>query len=71
MTDRNCNAELCPRWPGEGCVRGVEDCPPLEPGCARGCLKGECYCSEPLWAEMNGLCPGGCGGTGECYCGEA
>ena len=23
----DCRAELCPNWPGEGCVRGVVDCP--------------------------------------------
>lgn len=26
MTDRNCAAELCPYWPGEGCLSGVMPC---------------------------------------------
>lgn len=39
------------------------------PACRRGCPEGECYCTEPTWAEMNDLCTG-CGGIGECYCGE-
>jgi hypothetical protein len=26
MADR-CHQELCPNWPGEGCLRGVLDCP--------------------------------------------
>lgn len=38
-------------------------------GCPRGCPDGECYCAEPAWAEMNDMCTG-CGGIGECYCGE-
>ena len=37
--------------------------------CPRGCPDGECYCAEPVWAEMNDLCTG-CGGIGECYCDE-
>jgi hypothetical protein len=41
-----------------------------ESGCPRGCPEGECYCSEPLYAEMNDMCTG-CGAhDGECYCGE-
>jgi len=46
-----------------------------EPGCPRGCPEGECYCAEPSFAEMigtpdaQGMCLG-CGGIGECYCGE-
>lgn len=30
MPDR-CHQELCPYWRGEGCLRGVEDCPDREP----------------------------------------
>jgi len=40
-----------------------------ESGCPRGCPEGECYCSEPTIAERLGMCIG-CGGIGECYCGE-
>lgn len=46
-----------------------------ESGCPRGCPEGECYCSEPTVLETistkneQGMC-GGCGGIGECYCGE-
>lgn len=37
--------------------------------CRRGCPEGECYCAEPTYALMNDVCSG-CGGHGECYCGE-
>jgi hypothetical protein len=43
--------------------------------CRRGCPDGECYCSEPTMAESistpneEGMCTG-CGGIGECLCGE-
>lgn len=42
-----------------------------EAGCPRGCPDGECYCAEPTLAEVigGGMCTG-CGGIGECYCGE-
>lgn len=44
-------------------------------GCRRNCPEYECYCAEPLYAEMigteneQGMCLG-CGGIGECYCEE-
>jgi hypothetical protein len=43
--------------------------------CGQGCPPNECYCAEPTFAEMlgtkneQGMCTG-CGGIGECYCGE-
>ncbi|HEY6493287.1 MAG TPA: hypothetical protein VIZ43_08445 [Trebonia sp.] len=50
-------------------LAGNVDYGPPEPSCPRGCPAGECYHAEPFYAEMNDMC-GGCGGTGECYCGE-
>lgn len=38
-------------------------------GCPSGCPDGECYCAEPSWLEMNDMCGGCGGGSGECYCG--
>lgn len=37
--------------------------------CPAGCPEGECYHAEPTIAEQLGMCTG-CGGIGECYCGE-
>lgn len=38
--------------------------------CGNGCPPNECYCPEPTYAEMNGICPG-CGAwDGDCYCEE-
>ena len=34
-----------------------------------GCPEEECYCSEPMYADVIGMCTG-CGGIDECYCGE-
>ena len=38
-------------------------------GCTRGCPDDECYCAEGTFAQTSGMCEG-CGGIGECYCGE-
>jgi hypothetical protein len=40
-----------------------------EPGCPNGCPAGECYCAEPCYADVTGVCQG-YGGIDECYCGE-
>lgn len=39
-------------------------------GCLRNCPDGECYCAEPAFLEVSGICPGCGGDCGECLCGE-
>lgn len=53
MTDR-CQMELCPYWPGEGCMRGVLPCdePASWPAGYREILSAEVTAGQPL--------PGGC-----------
>lgn len=44
----------------------------MSAGCRRGCPEGECYCSEPTYADMYPKCPD-CGNPmwdGDCYCRE-
>ena len=49
---------------------GLYQMAPAGSGCPRGCPDGECYCAEPTFLSVSGIC-GGCGGdNGECYCGE-
>lgn len=58
------------RCPGCGCSGTHPPYCPYSAGCLRGCPAGECYCSEPTYAEMNDAC-GGCGAwDGDCYCEE-
>ena len=60
----DCRAELCPYWPGEGCVRGVMPCEDDEP--ERPCPRGveDCDGLSCCWT-----CPeDGCQNCHEAFC---
>lgn len=47
----DCRQELCPNWPGQGCLSGILDC--QEPEGAEDVVPVCLYCADPAVFEIS------------------